>query len=92
MNRANNQKKSLYLLSNNGQDVEFIDNFLKLILKKLNLGFVYDWIQELIKMVLSFVTSYPLFIWAQGELDKIIHFLSTLPTFSLKGPSSSPAP
>lgn len=63
-------KNPLYVVK--GKDVEEARNVFDLVLKKLNLGPVYEFIQNLIKMLLENVKSYPTFVAIKNMIDELV--------------------
>lgn len=58
----------LYVVTNDGKDVEAASNYIELLFKKLGLDFVYEMMAEYLKGLLELVNSYPMLV----EINKII--------------------
>ncbi|AUN98448.1 hypothetical protein DOM21_08920 [Bacteriovorax stolpii] len=69
----NNKKSSnpLYVVSNNGVDVEAANSILDLILKKTGLDQLIPILESIMQMFLSQVTSYPMFLEVKKIFDAI---------------------
>ena len=69
----NNKKSSnpLYVVSNNGVDVEAANSILDLILKKSGLDQLIPILESIVQMFLSQVTSYPMFLEVKKIFDAI---------------------
>ncbi len=71
---SDNSKKSsnpLYVVSNNGVDVEAANSILDLILKKTGLDQLIPILESIMQMFLSQVTSYPMFLEVKKIFDAI---------------------
>lgn len=72
-------KNPLYVIKNNGVDVEEAVNILDLVLKKLNLDALIPVLQAIVDTLFQEVKSYPMFLAAKkifdDLFDAIINFL-----------------
>lgn len=77
-----NKKKStnpIYVVSNNGVDVEEAKNFLDLLLKKTGIDKLLPILESILNILLSEVKSYPVFIEVKKMFDKLFEqFISAL--------------
>ncbi len=69
----NNKKSSnpLYVVSNNGVDVEAANSILEMILKKTGLDQLIPILENIMHILLSQVTSYPMFMEVKKIFDAI---------------------
>lgn len=70
----NNKKKStnpLYVVRNNGVDVEEAQNILDLLLKKTGLDKMIPILESLLHIILSQVETYPVFIEVKKMFDRL---------------------
>lgn len=63
-------KNPLYVVKNNGVDVEEAMSFFDLVIKKFNLEAVVPIFEAVIQAILSEVTSYPVFVEVKKMLDQ----------------------
>lgn len=71
---SNNTKRStnpLYVVRNNGVDVEAANGILELILKKTGLDKMVPMLEAMMEMILSQVQSYAVFIEVKKMFDKL---------------------
>lgn len=71
-------KNPLYVVKNNGQDVETALNYFDLLLKKFNLDALIPIVQTLVDMLFQGVKSYPMFLEVKKVFDQIFDKLITL--------------
>ncbi len=71
-------KNPLYVIKNNGQDVETAVNYFDLILKKLNLDALIPVIQAIVDTLFQGVKTYPMFLEVKKIFDQIFDKLITL--------------
>jgi len=64
-------KNPLYVVTNNGEDVEKVDSILELLLKKSGLDKFIPLFETILKMLLSQVESYPVFMEVKKVFDKL---------------------
>ena len=70
----NNKKKStnpLYVVRNNGVDVEEAQNILDLLLKKTGLDKMIPILESVLHIILSQVETYPVFIEVKKMFDRL---------------------
>ena len=71
-------KNPLYVVKNNGQDVETALNYFDLLLKKFNLDALIPIVQTLVDMLFQGVKSYPMFLEVKKVFDQIFDNLINL--------------
>ncbi len=71
-------KNPLYVVTNNGEDVEKVDSILELLLKKSGLDKLMPIIEAVLKMLLLQVESYPVFIEVKKMFDKLFEKIIVL--------------
>ncbi|WP_417335012.1 hypothetical protein [Halobacteriovorax marinus] len=62
----------LYHVSNDGRDVEHVNNIFELLIKKFGLTPVIDFLESMFQFMLDEVKSYPIFLLLKDMLDQII--------------------
>ena len=77
---SNKKKNPLYIVTNDGKDVESADNHIEALFKKAGLDFIYKFIMEYFKALLETVNSYPMFLEVKKFIDKAVDALSKLGT------------
>jgi hypothetical protein len=70
---SDNKKNSnpLYVVRNNGVDVEAANSILDLILKKTGLDQIIPVLENIMSLILSQVTSYPMFMEVKKMFDAL---------------------
>lgn len=71
-------KNPLYVVTNNGKDVEQVANFFEVIVKKLGLGPVIDIFNELLKSLFEQVNSYAMLLVIQEFIDNLVAKITKL--------------
>ena len=71
-------KNPLYVVKNNGVDVEEAVSYLDLILKKLNLDALIPVVQAIVDTLFQEVKSYPMFLEVKKIFDQVFDQLITL--------------
>ena len=74
MKNENNSKKSsnpLYVVRNNGVDVEAANGFIDLLLKKTGIDQIIPVLENLLAILLSQVNSYPMFMEIKKMYDRL---------------------
>lgn len=70
--RKNTQKKNpLYVVTNEGKDVEQADSIWDAVVKKFNLQPAIDLLWTLLELLAKQVNSYAALVWLQRELERI---------------------
>ena len=67
------KKNQLYVVTNQGKDVQEANGLLDMIVKKLGLEGVLELLEGLVASMMEMVTSYAMFITIKSFLDNIIH-------------------
>ncbi len=71
-------KNPLYVVKNNGKDVEEANSMIDLILKKLNLDALIPVLEAFVEAMLSQVQSYPMFIEVKKIFDQLFDQIITI--------------
>ena len=74
MTNENNAKKSsnpLYVVRNNGVDVEAANGIIDLLLKKMGIDQIIPVLENLLAILLSQVNSYPMFMEIKKMYDRL---------------------
>ena len=71
-NRAK-KKNPLYVVTNQGKDVQPAAGFLDMIIKKLGLEGALELLEALLSSLLEMVTSYAMFVSIKNFVDYFIH-------------------
>ncbi|MDD0853062.1 hypothetical protein HBN50_08140 [Halobacteriovorax sp. GB3] len=71
-------KNPLYVVTNNGKDVEQVANFFEVIVKKLGLGPIIDIFNELLKSLFEQVNSYAMLLVIQEFIDNLVAKITKL--------------
>jgi hypothetical protein len=78
----------LYVVTNNGTQVEEAKNFLDLWIKKLGLEDSIQMLSNILEMLLKSVETYPMFLEVKKVMDqlleKLINFIFTIQNLALK--------
>lgn len=69
--RKNKSTNPLYVVRNNGVDVEEANNFLDMILKKTGIDKVLPILETFFQLILAQVQSYPVFIEVKKMFDRL---------------------
>ncbi len=72
-NREARKKNPLYVVTNQGKDVQEASGLFDMIVKKLGLEGVVELLDGLISSMLEMVTSYAMFVTIKSFLDHFIH-------------------
>ena len=67
--KSTNKKNPLYVVTNNGKDVEQADSVWDALVKKFNLQPAIDLIWTLLELVAKQINSYAALVWLQRELE-----------------------
>ena len=65
-----NNKNPLYVVTNNGKDVEQADSMWDAVVKRLNLQPAIDLLWTLLELLAKQVNSYAALVWLQKELER----------------------
>ena len=68
--KSSNKKNPLYVVTNNGKDVEQADSVWDAVIKKFNLQPAIDLLWTLLELLAKQINSYAALVWLQGELEK----------------------
>ena len=69
--KSTNKKNPLYVVTNNGKDVEQAESVWDAVVKKMNLQPAIDLIWTLLELLAKQVNSYAALVWLQKELENI---------------------
>jgi hypothetical protein len=72
------KKNPLYVVTNNGQDVETADSLIDLVIKKFGLEPVIEMLQSLLSMLSDQVGNYGFFLFLQQLIDGIVAFFRSI--------------
>ena len=75
------KKNPLYVVK--GQNVEAADNFVDLVLKKLNLEPLISVLKNILDMLMEMVTSYSMFVAVKEFIDHIVKRIELFQRFSM---------
>ncbi len=78
MSKTNSSGNPLYVVRNNGVDVEEASSLLDLFLKKMGLDQVVTLLENLLSVILSQVSSYPVFMEVKKVFDQLFEKLIEL--------------
>ena len=73
-----NNESSLYVVTNHGQDVEKVQNFFELVVKKFGIGPLVNYLNRIIGDVLSEANSYPAIVAINRFLAIIVQSIEDL--------------
>lgn len=77
--KKNKSKRNpLFVVTNNGQDVESADNFLDAFAKKLGLTPVVEFFETIFQMIIDNVTSYAALVALKDFLDDLLEEVITI--------------
>lgn len=62
----------LYHVSNNGKDVESVNNVIELLVKKLGLDPIFEFLENILSILLEQVSSYAMFVVVKEYFDELI--------------------
>ena len=68
--KSANNKNPLYVVTNNGKDVEQADSMWDAVVKRLNLQPAIDLLWTLLELLAKQVNSYAALVWLQKELER----------------------
>ena len=68
--KSSNKKNPLYVVTNNGKDVEQADSVWDAVIKKFNLQPAIDLLWTLLELLAKQINSYAALVWLQGELER----------------------
>jgi hypothetical protein len=66
-------KNPLYMVSNNGKDVEAVASFIELWIKKLGLESAFEMLKQMIELLLAQVTNYHMFTIVKAYIDELLN-------------------
>lgn len=69
--KKNKAKNPLYVVRNNGVDVESANGLIDMLLKKTGIDTVLPILESILEMILSQVQTYPVFIEVKKMFDKL---------------------
>ena len=69
--KKNKTKNPLYVVRNNGVDVESASGLIDMLLKKTGIDTVLPILESILEMILSQVQTYPVFIEVKKMFDKL---------------------
>ena len=67
--KSSNKKNPLYVVTNNGKDVEQAESIWDAVVKKFNLQPAIDLLWTLLELLAKQVNSYAALVWLQRELE-----------------------
>lgn len=65
----------LYVVSNDGKDVEEASNYIELFFKKMGMDSVYEFLMSYLTGLLEMVNSYPMLVEINRVLEQIVAIL-----------------
>lgn len=75
-------KNPLYVVTNEGKDVEGVANYIELFIKKLGLGPYLDLMESMIAMITNQVGNYGFFVALQNFVDHIAEQIEKMIEFA----------
>jgi hypothetical protein len=69
------KKNPLYVVTNDGKDVESASNFLEAWCKKMGVDFIYQFVKGYIDALVASINSYPMLVALKRKLEEFIAFL-----------------
>lgn len=78
MSKDSKKKNPLFVVTNNGQDVEEASGLFDAFIKKFGLAPVLEFLENIFQMILAQVSSYPMLVAFQKFLDEFIIRLEQL--------------
>ena len=75
-------KNPLYVVTNEGKDVEGVANYIELVIKKLGLEPYLDLLESMIAMITNQVGNYGFFIALQNLVDHIAEQIEKMMEFA----------
>lgn len=76
MSNETKSKNPLYVVTNDGKDVESAENYIELFFKKAGLDFVYKFVIDYLEALIQSVNSYPMLVEIRRLIDQAIEALS----------------
>ena len=68
--KSSNKKNPLYVVTNNGKDVEQAESMWDAVVKKFNLQPAIDLLWTLLELLAKQINSYAALVWLQKELER----------------------
>lgn len=78
MSISQKKKNPLYVVTNNGVDVEEVKSRAEMLLKKLKLDALIPVIEAILQTLLAQVQSYAIFKFVKEFLDKVVQGISNM--------------